>query len=123
MRCVSARVFPLPAPATMSTGPSVCSTASDWMSLRPSSKGDTAFTQSSVGGMGDAEPERRYRWPDERGTVRTHDETGWLARAGALVRHGLPHGRRRLRGLHRLVAVGHGPAHRRGAGPPAHRVP
>ena len=38
MRCatrrVSARVFPEPAPATTSTGPSVCSTVSRWAGLR-----------------------------------------------------------------------------------------
>ena len=41
IRCVSARVLPDPAPATMSTGPSVWRTASAWMSLRPSRSGDT----------------------------------------------------------------------------------
>src|SRR5437762_9132262 len=40
MRWVSARVLPLPAPATIRTGPSVCRTASRWMSLRGSSRGD-----------------------------------------------------------------------------------
>ena len=44
MRWVSARVLPLPAPATIRTGPSVCRTASVWMSLSPSIKGETAFT-------------------------------------------------------------------------------
>src|SRR5215207_58765 len=37
MRCVSTRVFPLPAPARMSSGPSVCSTASSWVGFRDSS--------------------------------------------------------------------------------------
>ena len=37
IRWVSARVLPLPAPATMSTGPSVCRTASRWISFSPSS--------------------------------------------------------------------------------------
>src|SRR5437879_1267440 len=40
IRWVSARVLPLPAPATIRTGPSVCRTASRWMSLRGSSRGD-----------------------------------------------------------------------------------
>ncbi len=44
MRWVSARVLPEPAPATMSTGPSVCSTASRWTGLSPSRRGETAFT-------------------------------------------------------------------------------
>src|SRR5829696_5492574 len=36
MRCVSTRVFPLPAPARMRSGPSVCSTASSWVGFNDS---------------------------------------------------------------------------------------
>src|SRR5271165_2050629 len=36
MRWVRTRVLPLPAPAKMRTGPSVCSTAARWTSLRAS---------------------------------------------------------------------------------------
>src|SRR5919107_1562236 len=36
MRCVSTRVFPLPAPASMRSGPSVCSTASSWVGFNDS---------------------------------------------------------------------------------------
>ncbi len=43
-RCVNARVFPEPAPATMRTGPSVWRTASAWMSFRPSSRGERTLT-------------------------------------------------------------------------------
>ena len=46
IRCVRARVLPLPAPATISTGPSVCSTASRWMSLRPPSSGEVTLTNA-----------------------------------------------------------------------------
>src|SRR5215208_4186894 len=45
MRCVSTRVFPLPAPARMSSGPSVCSTASSWVGFRDSSNTDKKLYQ------------------------------------------------------------------------------
>src|SRR5580765_781100 len=40
MRWVSARVLPLPAPATINTGPSACRTASRWIGFRPSRSGE-----------------------------------------------------------------------------------
>src|SRR5918995_2233882 len=45
MRCVSTRVFPLPAPARMSSGPSVCSTASSWVGFKDSSNTETKLYQ------------------------------------------------------------------------------
>ena len=41
MRCVSTRVLPEPAPATMSSGPSVWVTASAWTGLSPSRSGSS----------------------------------------------------------------------------------
>jgi hypothetical protein len=46
MRCVSTRVLPDPAPATMSNGPSGAITASCWTGLRPTSM---AGSPSAVG--------------------------------------------------------------------------
>src|SRR6266496_5566818 len=40
IRCVSARVLPDPAPATMRTGPSVWRTASFWTGFSPARRGD-----------------------------------------------------------------------------------
>src|ERR687889_1499347 len=48
MRCVSTRVFPLPAPARMSSGPSVCSTASSWVGFRDSSNTDKKLYQQGA---------------------------------------------------------------------------
>src|SRR5881409_1788745 len=48
MRWVSARVFPEPAPATMSTGPSVCSTASRCTGFSASRRGEVAPASVSV---------------------------------------------------------------------------
>src|SRR5512138_3413158 len=39
IRCVSTRVLPDPAPATTSSGPSRCTTASSWSGLSPTVKG------------------------------------------------------------------------------------
>ena len=41
IRCVSTRVFPDPAPATISSGPSTWVTASRWTGLRPSRRGSS----------------------------------------------------------------------------------
>src|SRR5438128_348106 len=45
MRCVITRVLPLPAPARMSTGPSVASTASRCWGLRPTRRGDSSNSE------------------------------------------------------------------------------
>src|SRR5918995_4607470 len=44
MRWVSTRVLPDPAPATTSSGPSACVTASDWTGLSPPSSPDAPST-------------------------------------------------------------------------------
>src|SRR5215218_5962565 len=60
MRCVSTRVFPLPAPARMSSGPSVCSTASSWVGFRDSSNTDKKLYQQ---GALDPAPKPVYEHP------------------------------------------------------------
>src|SRR5215211_5585182 len=59
-RCVSTRVFPLPAPARMSSGPSVCSTASSWVGFRDSSNTDKKLYQQ---GALDPAPKLVYEHP------------------------------------------------------------
>ena len=50
IRCVRARVLPDPAPATISTGPSVCRTASACTGFRASTRGERTATALIVGG-------------------------------------------------------------------------
>src|SRR5687768_8025868 len=49
MRWVSTRVFPEPAPASTSSGPSPCVTASRWAGLRSASRRSTASAPGSTG--------------------------------------------------------------------------
>ncbi len=69
MRWVMTRVFPLPAPARMSTGPSVASTASRCCGLRPERKGggvDNAYSTvtdlARLRGWSTSRPARTARW-------------------------------------------------------------
>src|SRR6266508_1294637 len=64
IRCVRARVLPDPAPATISTGPSVCNTASACTGFRASTRGERTATALIVGAARRVSAERSEAlWP------------------------------------------------------------